>query len=148
MHEITVADRLLDRALEAAAAEGSDRIEALQVAVGEATHLNPTQLEFWLAELGADTAAASATVEIRRVPAEGECSCGWSGRLPSLDAPIGPAPDRRCPECGATTSLTAGTECRLETITVPDDGGAAGRSEEEAANTDPARPDAHPNDSQ
>jgi len=146
MHEITVADRLLDRAIEAAAAEGSDRIEELRVAVGEATHLNPTQLEFWLAELGADTAAAGATIEIRRVPAEGECSCGWSGRLPSLDAPIGPAPDRRCPECGATTSLTAGTECRLETITLPDAEVADGRSDE--AQADPAGPETHPNDSQ
>lgn len=120
MHEITIADRLLDRALEAAASADGGNVEALSVAIGEATHLNPTQVEFWLRELAADTPAEGVTVEIRTVSARGECPCGWTGDLPQMGGPFGPAPDRRCPECGQTTSLRTGTECRLESISVPD----------------------------
>ena len=120
MHEITIANRLLDRALEAGADNEADRIERITVAIGEATHLNPVQLEFWLRELADETPAEGMTVEIRTVSAQGQCTCGWSGELPRLGSAFGDAPDRRCPECGETTELTAGIECRLEAISVPD----------------------------
>lgn len=120
MHEITIADRLLDRALEVAADNDADRIERISVAIGEATHLNPVQLEFWLHELASETPASGMEVDIRTVPAAGRCACGWTGDLPKLGSAFGDAPDRRCPECGKTTELTAGVECRLDAVTVPD----------------------------
>lgn len=120
MHEITVADRLLDRALEAAADADAEKVGRILIAVGEATHINPTQLEFWLHELATDTPAAGMTIEIRSVPATGRCDCGWSGELPRLDAAFAQAPDRHCPECGERTELTGGTGCRLESVTIPE----------------------------
>ena len=120
MHEISIADQLLDHAIEAASENDADSIDEMTIAVGEATHLNPRQLEFWIEELSTDTVAHGVQLHVRTVKAEGRCSCGWSGELSGLDSAFGPAPDRRCPECGSTTELTAGTECRLEGITVPD----------------------------
>ena len=120
MHEVSIAKQLLDRAIDAASENGADSIDELTVAVGEATHLNPRQLTFWIEQLSADTVAEDVEVAIRTIPAEGRCSCGWSGELSGLESAFGTAPDRRCPECGKTTELTAGTECRLEGITVPE----------------------------
>jgi hydrogenase nickel incorporation protein HypA/HybF len=121
MHEITIAEGLLNRAIDAAEENDADTIEEITVAIGEATHINATQVEFWLEELSSDTPAEGMVVRMRKVPASGRCSCGWSGELPGLDSAIGAAPDRRCPECGNTTELTAGGECRLESVTVPDE---------------------------
>lgn len=121
MHEITIARRLLDRALEAAAEHDADRIESISVAVGEATHLNPRQLEFWLDEFATDTPADGMDLHVETIAARGECTCGWSGELSRLESAFGVAPDRRCPDCGTVTALTNGTECRLDSVTVPDD---------------------------
>lgn len=120
MHELTIADRLLDRALEAAVDSEADRIDRISVSVGAATHINTDQLEFWLHELAAETPAEGMRIEIRTIAATGRCSCGWHGELPTLDVAFAAAPDRRCPECGERTELTAGVECRLDSVSVPE----------------------------
>lgn len=120
MHELTIADRLLDRALAAAADHDADRVEEIVVAVGEATHLAPDQLRRCLERLAAETPAADATVTIESVQPEGVCDCGWAGTPESLSAAAIAVPNRRCPDCGGPIELTAGTECRLDSITVPD----------------------------
>jgi hydrogenase nickel incorporation protein HypA/HybF len=118
MHELAIAERLLDRALAAAADHGADRIEALTVELGTATHLVTDQVRFCIETVAEGTAADGATVRFDRVAARGECDCGWHGELPTLAA-AQLAPDRRCPDCGAGVELTAGDECRLAAIDVP-----------------------------
>ena len=121
MHELAVAERLVARAREAADDAGADRVTGLTVAVGEATHLAPTQLRFCL-EAVTDDLLADATVSFERVRARGTCDCGWRGELDRLPETVAAAPDRRCPACDGTVTVTAGRECRLDRITVPDDG--------------------------
>jgi hydrogenase nickel incorporation protein HypA/HybF len=118
VHELAIADRLLDRALAAAEAADAARVETLHVALGTATHLVPDQVRFCLEAVAEDTPAEGADVQIERVAARGECDCGWNGELPSLADTVAGAPDRRCPDCGAAVSLTAGRECRLASIDV------------------------------
>lgn len=120
MHELAIADRLLDRALAAAAEAEATRVETLHLELGTATHLVPEQVRFCIRAVAEDTPAEDADVQIEQVPARGECDCGWAGELRSLAETVAGAPDRRCPDCGTSVSVTAGRECRLTSIDVPD----------------------------
>lgn len=119
MHELTVAQRLLDRALSAAGDHDADEIRTLTVELGTATHLAADQLGFCIDAVAEGTPAADATIEFERVQPRGECDCGWQGALPSL-SDAQPAPSVRCPECRGRVTLTAGRECRLASIDVPE----------------------------
>lgn len=120
MHELSIAQSLVDQAVEAAAEHDADRIDRLELAVGEATHLNPDQLTFCVETVAAETPAADAEIVVDSIPPEGACECGWSGEPETLpDLPMA-APDLRCPNCEKRVELTAGTECRLARISVPD----------------------------
>jgi hydrogenase nickel incorporation protein HypA/HybF len=118
MHELSIASRLVDRAVAAARDNGADRIDRLTVELGAATHLAADQLEFCLGVATDGTPAEGATIEIEPVAPAGRCDCGWAGEPGHVEATVA-APDRRCPECGATIELTAGTDCQLTSIEIP-----------------------------
>lgn len=120
MHELSIADRLLDRALSAAREAGVDRVDGLTVELGTATHLVPEQVAFCIDAVAEDTPAEGAAVTFERVPARGDCACGWRGELETLAKTVAGVPDRRCPDCGDEVELTAGRECRLKRIEVPE----------------------------
>ena len=138
MHELAIANRLLDRALAAAEEAGASRVETLHVALGTATHLVPEQVRFCLRAVAEDTPAEGADVRLEEVPARGECDCGWAGELRSLADTVAGAPDRRCPDCGRSVTVTAGRECRLTSIDVPDTTDDDARQESDGA--EPRRP--------
>lgn len=121
MHEVQIARDLLDRAESAATDVGAEEIAALDVAVGQATHLNPRQLRFTIETVAEGTIAEGATVEIEIVAPEAVCECGWEGAPDTLDAAQIIAPNVTCPACGRRLEFTAGRECRLTGISVPDD---------------------------
>jgi hydrogenase nickel incorporation protein HypA/HybF len=120
MHELAVAQGIVDRACEAAADHGADQVDEIHLEIGRATHVNPDQLVFCVETVAAETPAADASVEVETVEPAAACDCGWSGTPPTLDDLAVPAPDRTCPDCGARVELTAGDGCRLATIDVPD----------------------------
>jgi hydrogenase nickel incorporation protein HypA/HybF len=120
MHEIAIANRLLDRALSAARDAGADRIDGLTVELGTATHVVPEQVAFCLDAIAEGTPAEDAAVTFERVSARGDCACGWDGELGTIAETVAGVPDRRCPDCGAEVELTAGRECRLKRIAVPE----------------------------
>ena len=120
MHELSIASRLLDRALSAADDHDADSVEELTVALGRATHVNPDQLRFCLETAIDGTIAADATITIERVTPRARCDCGWEGEPDDLEGTIAYAPDVRCPDCGERASLVAGRECRLRSIDIPD----------------------------
>lgn len=130
MHELSLATGLLDRALTAAAEHDADRIDELTVELGEATHVNPDQLRFCLETVAETTPAADATIDIETVTARATCDCGWEGKPPSFEGTAAVVPTARCPECGSQTEFTRGKECRLATVTVPDDTDTATTAEE------------------
>lgn len=126
MHELSIASRLLDRALSAADDHGADSVEELTVALGRATHVNPDQLRFCLETAIDGTIAADAAITIERVAPRARCECGWEGEPDGLEGTIAYAPDVRCPDCGDRADLVAGRECRLRSIEVPDAAADAG----------------------
>lgn len=120
MHELSIAQAVVEQATTAAADHGANRIDRLELEVGAATHLNPDQLAFCVETVAAETPAADAEVAVTAIPPAGVCECGWEGELEPLESVPVAAPDRRCPDCGERVELTAGTECRLARISVPE----------------------------
>jgi hydrogenase nickel incorporation protein HypA/HybF len=138
MHELAVAQGIVDRACEAAAEHGADRLEELHLRIGRATHVNPDQLVFCVETVTEGTPAEGATVTVEQTEPRGRCDCGWSGE-PSTLSEVGVyAPDRTCPECGDRVELIAGRECRLASIHLPDenDGAATADDADGAATAD------------
>ena len=119
MHEVSIATDLIERAATAAADNGAERVDSLTVAVGRATHLNPTQLEFAIETVAAGTVAEDASIEIEMVDPHAVCSCGWEGTPETLDMTQIVAPNVTCPTCGSRLEFTAGRECRLTQVSVP-----------------------------
>ena len=122
MHEISVASGILDRAIAAAEEHGADRIDALTIEIGRATHVNPDQLVFCLEAITEDTPAEGAVVRTETIEPVAACDCGWRDEPNDLGLVGGFAPDVRCPECGDRTELVRGRECRLASIEVPEAG--------------------------
>lgn len=120
MHELAVAERLVDRAMSAARDAGAAEVTVLTVELGTATHLVADQVSFCIDAVAEDTPVEGATVRFDRVEARGTCDCGWTGALDTLADTVAGVPDRRCPDCGAATDLVAGRECRVASIEVPD----------------------------
>jgi hydrogenase nickel incorporation protein HypA/HybF len=133
VHELTVAQRLVERAEAAAYKAGAERVDAVTVEVGVATHLVPDQLAFCIEAMAEDTPVAGADVRFNRVQARGECRCGWTGELDALEGVVGGAPDRRCPDCGRGVDLTDGRGCRLVSVEVPQCDPRGGPGERDAA---------------
>jgi hydrogenase nickel incorporation protein HypA/HybF len=120
MHELSVATGLVDRAVDAAADAGAERVDRLTVAVGKATHLNPDQLRFAVEMAASETMAAGARVEVERPDPRATCDCGWDGEPDRLDEFDGYVAAPTCPECGDRVRLVAGEECRLVSVEVPE----------------------------
>ncbi|MFB6109714.1 MAG: hydrogenase maturation nickel metallochaperone HypA [Halodesulfurarchaeum sp.] len=120
MHEVQVARDLLDRAERAAADAEATEIETVDIAVGQVTHLNPKQLRFAIETVAEGTIAEEATVEIETVPPEAVCECGWEGTPETLETAQILAPTVTCPECDRRLEFTAGRECRLTSVEVPE----------------------------
>lgn len=121
MHELSVAEAILDRAREAADEHGADEVEALTVELGAVTHVNPEQLRFCIETVAETRALAGVGVEMDQVDPVAECECGWQGEPPSFEGTAASVPAARCPECGSRTEFVRGTECRLSSIEVPDE---------------------------
>lgn len=121
MHELSVAEAILDRAREAAEDTDANEVEALTVELGEATHVNPEQLRFCIETVAETKDLAGVAVEMERIEPEAECDCGWRGDPPSFEGTAASVPAARCPECGSRTEFLRGTECRLSSIEVSDE---------------------------
>jgi hydrogenase nickel incorporation protein HypA/HybF len=148
MHEFSIASQILDTVREHAEEHGADRVEAIEIEVGEASHLNVSQLRTCLEAASAETIAEDAAFDLQTVTPYAECdACGWSGEPDVLEDALAFAPNLRCPECDERIDLTRGKECRLMTITIPGDEDADGddsTASDEAGADEPATTDAHP----
>jgi hydrogenase nickel incorporation protein HypA/HybF len=119
VHELAVAERLVDRATSAARDAGAAEVTALTVELGTATHLVADQVSFCIDAVAEGTPAEGAVVRFDRVKPRGACDCGWTGTLDTLADTVTGVPDRRCPDCGGAVDLVAGRECRVTSIEVP-----------------------------
>lgn len=108
MHEISVAQSVLDIAFSEMEKHASLGINKIKISIGEFSGVVKEALEFAFEVLTPDTAAAGAEIEINIVPLAAKCSrCGpVACRLSDLNF--------LCPTCGGPVNVTAGREMKVD----------------------------------
>lgn len=119
MHELSIAQSLIEAACEAAAEEGSVRVTRLQVRIGLLSGVVPQALQFSFGLAAEGTACECAVLEVEEIRVRVFCSrCDEPRSLPDGYVLI-------CPVCAAPTpQIIAGRELELVSLEITDDAAA------------------------
>ena len=123
MHEVTVAQTVVDAVLSEAESQGASRVTKVTLVFGELALINIEQISFWIASFFEGTMAESATIEFEKVPGKVECrDCGAVSdvTVDSDDKLLHYAvPDFTCSSCGSpNTFICQGREMLIKNIQV------------------------------
>ncbi len=112
MHEMGIAQNILDIALSAAGKEGASKITRINLVAGELRGIVPLQLTFCFGLVSKDTIAGGAYLSIDEVPVSGHCDgCNSNFSIKEYEYV--------CPSCGSTKiKLTGGTELSIKDIEI------------------------------
>ena len=107
MHEMAIAEGILDITLNYAERENAGRVERIGLLVGEMAGVEEESLKFCFSSLTRGTVAEGATLLIKRVPLVGKCEkCGRQRKVERYSFV--------CSECGGALSVVSGRELRVE----------------------------------
>jgi hydrogenase nickel incorporation protein HypA/HybF len=114
MHEMSIAQSIVDIVERELASHGAEQLKAVNIAVGKLAAVVPEQLVFCFSVIILETSLAGATINIREIPISYTCSvCGKEFTAEEMFIV--------CPECGdARIDLTSGRELTIESIEVAD----------------------------
>lgn len=110
MHELSLAEGILQIVEDAAAQQGFKRVTEVRLEIGALSGVEVEALSFCLDMVLKDSIAAGARVELEKVPGTGFClECGETVPVNALyDA---------CPKCGSyQVQATGGTEMRVKDL--------------------------------
>ena len=112
MHEMGIAQNILDIALNAAKQEGAIKISRINLVAGELRGLVPMQLSFCFSIVAKDTIASGAYLNVEEVPVSGHCNdCSADFSIKEYEYV--------CPKCGsAKIQVTGGTELSIKDIEI------------------------------
>ncbi|MEN6414684.1 MAG: hydrogenase maturation nickel metallochaperone HypA [Veillonellales bacterium] len=112
MHEMALAQGILDIALRTAAENGAVRVGRIKVLVGQMTQVEPEALKFGFEALAAETIAAGAELDLTAVPLVGRCDdCGQEFTIRGCLF--------LCPRCqSGEVKIVSGRELRVEYVEV------------------------------
>ena len=112
MHEMALAEGILQICESHAARAGATRVTAIWIEIGELSHVDPDALAFAFTAVAQGTLADDARLEIDRTPGHAWChTCGKTVALRSLIDP--------CPDCGGfQLQVSGGEEMRVKEMEV------------------------------
>jgi hydrogenase nickel incorporation protein HypA/HybF len=112
MHEMSLAEAILQIVEDTAAQQGFRRVTELRLEIGALSGVEVDALTFCLEVVLKGSVADGARVELERLPGQGWClSCGETVPLNVLYDP--------CPKCGIyQVQATGGTEMRVKDLLV------------------------------
>jgi hydrogenase nickel incorporation protein HypA/HybF len=112
MHEMAIAQGVLDIVLDSAARHDAKKIMLIRLQVGQMTGVEPEALRFCFEALSEGTASAGAQLEIVVTPLIGHCrDCGQEFGIERYRF--------LCPDCGsAGVDIISGRELRVEHLEV------------------------------
>ena len=115
MHELSIAQSLIELACEAAAQDGCERVTRLFIRLGALSGVVKEALQFSFELAAEETACAGATLEIEDVPITVFCSTCKERKTLSDDYLF------CCPTCGLPTpEILTGRELELVSVEVDD----------------------------
>ena len=107
MHEMAIAEGLLNLAREHAAREKSRRVTKIGLLIGEMAGVEEDALRFCFSSLVNGTLAQDADLSVKRVPLVGRCgACGREQPIENYNF--------ICPKCGGGLAVVSGRELRVE----------------------------------
>lgn len=114
MHELGIANSILQEARREAQRHPEGRVRKLRVRVGELAGVNPEALRFCFEVLVRDAGLEPLALEIETCPRRQRCpACGQNFIVKAYDL--------RCPECGtAETQFAGGDELELASLELED----------------------------
>jgi hydrogenase nickel incorporation protein HypA/HybF len=112
MHELSIANSILDIVLRRAREDGFGRVHSVYLKIGRLSGIEPESLRFCFGVVSADTIAESARIEVELVPLRGKCArCGEEFDM----AEIGFV----CPRChNSNIEVISGTEMLMDKMEV------------------------------
>jgi hydrogenase nickel incorporation protein HypA/HybF len=108
MHEMSIAQSVLDIAFGEMEKRAAQRVQKIKITIGEFSGVVKDALEFAFEVLTPETPASKAEIEIEVLPLAAACNiCGpVACRLNDLNL--------ICPTCGATLTISGGRDMRVE----------------------------------
>ncbi len=107
MHEMAIAEGILDIALDYARRNDAGRITKAALLVGEMAGVELESLAFCWSALAKGTIAEGADLAVTRVPLRGRCgACGRERAVERYNF--------ICPDCGGTLEIISGRELRVD----------------------------------
>ncbi len=112
MHEMALAESVVQIVETQAKAAGSDKVLAVRLEIGALSHVAPEALSFCFDAVAAGSIAAGATLTIDRVPGRGWChDCAAEVEIETLGA--------ACPVCGGyRLQVSGGQDLRVKDMEV------------------------------
>ena len=109
MHEMAIAEGILDIARDYAARENAARVTKIGLLIGAMAGVEEEALHFCFASLTKGTPAEDAELSVKRVPLVGRCvGCGHEQPIEGYNF--------ICPECGGGLAVVTGRELRVEYV--------------------------------
>jgi hydrogenase nickel incorporation protein HypA/HybF len=121
MHEISVMSSILEQVLKELDKHEVEKVEEVELVVGELTFLGYEQLMFAYEIMSRDTPLEGAELKIVTEKLEVECSsCGYSGATDYLEGEEYhmSIPVLHCPKCGGKVLIAKGKRCGVTSIKV------------------------------
>ena len=121
MHEVSVMSGIIDAVMAELAKHDVEKVEEVNLVVGEMTYLGKDQLTFAYEIMTRDTPLEGSTLVFEDEKAEVSCpSCGFQGPAEYYvdESFHNNIPKLSCPKCGAGVKVTKGKSCRISSIKV------------------------------
>ncbi len=113
MHEVAIAQGLLEIVKEQAALYRAQKVTKVKVKVGALTGVLPEALRFAFEALSRGEVTEGAVLEVEVMPVKVRCeSCGVMEGVPFL----------LCPNCGGLVEMLSGRELQIESMEIEDGG--------------------------
>jgi len=122
MHEASIAQSIVQTVLKEAKRQEANRIESVEIEIGELTFLGIEQVQFWVKTGFKRTIAENAKILFRKVKAKLHCDrCGYKGHLKLREDPAYhmALPSFSCPHCqSAQIKIVQGKEVLIRRIKI------------------------------
>ena len=121
MHEVSVVSNMVEAILRELENYKVDRVEKVNVLIGDLTSLGAEQLQFAYEIVTRGTILEGSKFVIEREEVRVRCSeCGYEGPADMLESDYldHSVPVIACPKCGGSVDITAGESCRVRDLDI------------------------------
>ncbi|MEM0449731.1 MAG: hydrogenase maturation nickel metallochaperone HypA [Methanomassiliicoccales archaeon] len=120
MHEVSVMASIVEAVLEELKKYEVERVEEVDLLIGELTFLGREQLEFAFDVVTRGTILEGSKLMISEEKLEVDCtSCGYTGPVSYIEGTRDHmVPDLSCPKCGAAVKVVKGKGCQVTSLKV------------------------------